>query len=178
MPNDLFVIIDPQYDFINERGLYARRHQGIGQIADARFQIIKLLGRIDKDQAVIVYSNYENNQFGNGLSLCIPGTEGHKIDLDVDNSFPLIAKRNHSCFTSDDFNTYLQTKKVSRIILSGFLAEYCVKQTALDGIHKGFHVVLLSDCIGTGDDVQSRKKQMLSELADKGAEVLDAQFFI
>ena len=110
------------------------------------------------------------------MSICIPGTVGHKIDVDVDSSFTLISKNDHSCFSSGDFKTYLQSNFIYKIILCGFLAEYCVKQTAIDGLKNGYRISLLKECIGTGDDVQSKREQMFIELADKGAEILNDNF--
>jgi len=43
MPNELLVIIDPQNDFINTGGFYARKHAGIEQILHARQKINQLL---------------------------------------------------------------------------------------------------------------------------------------
>jgi nicotinamidase/pyrazinamidase len=176
MDNTLIVIIDPQHDFINQTGEYAKKHSGIKQILHAREKINGLLKDLHrKEKIVIVYSDYEKNQFENGLSICIPGTIGNKVDLEMemDDRFTLIPKNNHSCFSSELFTTYLQTHFVDRIILCGFLAEYCVKQTAIDGLKNGYHVSLLKEYIGTGDDVLYRKEQMLLELADAGAEILN-----
>jgi nicotinamidase-related amidase len=177
MNNTLLVIIDPQNDFINQTGFYAKKHSGIDQILNARQKINKILHLYNKEKIVIVISDYEKDQFEKGLSICIPGTVGHKIDIQIDNTFTLISKKNHSCFSSKAFNTYLETNFVDRIILCGFLAEYCVKQTAIDGLKIGYQISLLKECIGTGDNVQSRKEQMLIELADKGAEILTDYFF-
>ena len=175
--NTLLVIIDPQSDFINRAGFYAKKHSGIDQILHARQKINKLLTLHKKEKIVIVISDYEKDQFEKGLSICIPGTVGHKIDIQIDNTFKLISKKEHSCFSSEAFNRHLETNFAHRIILCGFLAEYCVKQTAIDGLKKGYHISLLAECIGTGDDVQNRKEQMLIELADKGAEILKDNFF-
>lgn len=176
MTNELLVIIDPQNDFINRSGFYAKKHSGIDQILKARQNINNLLRLHDKDKVVIVYSNYKKDQFEEGLSICIPGTIGHKLDIEVDNAFTLIEKNNHSCFSSEAFKEYLEKKNVKKIIVCGFLAEYCVQQTAIEGLINGYQISLLRECIGTGDDVQNRKEQMLLELADRGAEILDDNF--
>ena len=172
MHNQLLVIIDPQKDFISKEGVYAKKHSGIEQILNARRNINKLLGSHNNGKLAIVFSDYEADQFEKGLSICIPGTIGHQIDIEAGDSITLISKPNHSCFSSEAFNIYLKNNSIERIIVCGFLAEYCVKQTALDGLRKGYHITLLKDCIGTGDDVQYKKEQMLIELAEKGAEIL------
>ena len=174
MSNELLVIIDPQTDFINKEGSYAKRHPGINQILNAKDKINKLVATGGKTNLVIIFSNYKENQFEDGLAICIPGTNGHKIDIDIDGTYTYISKTNHSCFSSEEFEQYLKTKNIDRLILCGFLAEYCVKQTAIDALEKGYSTSLLKDCIGTGDDVQHRKEQMLFELIGKGAKIIDS----
>lgn len=171
MPKRMLVIIDPQNDFTHPEGDYARRHAGVTQIAEARLGIINLLRSFDGNEAVIVRSDFKPEQFGHGLFLCIPGTFGHKIDADlqVDGTLNIVTKTAHSCFSSEAFNELLNTGKTDTLILCGFLAEYCVKQTAIDALLLGYKVVLVEDCIATGDDVQSRKEQALAELMEKGA---------
>jgi nicotinamidase/pyrazinamidase len=173
MTNELLVVIDPQKDFINRTGFYAKKHLGINQILNVKQKINKLLALYDKERIVIVFSDYEKGQFESGLSICIPDTDGHKIDIEIDSTFTLISKNSHSCFSSDTFKSYLKSNFVHKIILCGFLAEYCVKQTALDGLENGYKICLLKEYIGTGDDVQNRREQMFKELALKGAEVLN-----
>jgi nicotinamidase/pyrazinamidase len=169
---ELWVIIDPQKDFINEKGAYAKKHIDITQITEAKEKINKLVKQFAKDRFVVIFSNYEKDQFEKGLSIGIPGTKGHRIDIDIDADTILISKKEHSCFSSDVFNEYLKDNAINKLILCGFLAEYCVKQTAIDGLAKGYEIVLVQDCIGTGDDVQYRKERMLIELKERGADVL------
>lgn len=174
--NQIIVIIDPQYDFINPQGFYAKKHSGIDQILRAREKINALLKVLPKEKTIIVFSNYRQEQFQRGLSICIPGTLGHKIDLDYDGAVPAISKEYHSCFSSDDFRSYLESNNIKSILLCGFLAEYCVKQTAIDGIKSGYQISILKDLVGTGDDVQHKKEQMLIELAEKGVEIISDNF--
>ena len=111
MTNELLIIIDPQNDFINKEGSYAKRHAGIKQILNAKEKINKLIALHDKNNLVIVFSDYKEDQFEKGLTICIPGTDGHKIDIAINNSYKLISKTGHSCFSSDDFDQYLKSKK-------------------------------------------------------------------
>lgn len=177
MSKQMLVIIDPQNDFTHPKGNYAGRHAGITQIAEARLRIIDLLRSFDGKEAVIVRSDFKPDQFVHGLSLCIPGTFGHEVDagLPVDGTWNIVAKTGHSCFSSEEFKELLNTDKIDTLILCGFLAEYCVKQTAIDALRLGYKVVLVEDCIATGDDVQPRKEQALAELKDKGAGITGSE---
>jgi nicotinamidase/pyrazinamidase len=172
MHNELVVIIDPQKDFTSIDGDYAKRHAGITQILASKERINKLINTIDKNRCVVIFSDYREDQFEKGLAICIPGTNGHQIDIELDNSHLLIAKSNHSCFSSEAFVMHLKNNKISKLSICGFLAEYCVKQTAIDALKLGYSLSLIEDCIGTGDDVQFRKDEMLAELINMGAQII------
>ena len=168
------LIIDPQKDFTHRDGNYAGRHQGITQILDAKEKINRLLVTQKKDELLIITSDYQKDQFEQGLSICIPGTEGHAIDIGADRSYLRISKTQHSSFSSPAFVSHLREYHVEQLIICGFLAEYCVQATALDALKNGYAVLLIKDCIGTGDDVQNRKEQMLQTLKEKGAAIADS----
>ncbi len=123
---------------------------------------------------MIVTSNYRKDQFQQGLSICIPGTDGHAIDIKADESYTFISKTKHSCFSSPAFISPLKEHRVEELVICGFLAEYCVQETAIDALKNGYAVLLIKDCIGTGDDVQCRKDQMLLTLQEKGAAIADS----
>lgn len=173
MSKQALIIIDPQNDFTSPEGSYAQRHSGMTQIEAAKENINKLLALWGKEHVIVIKSDYRPYQFGEGVSMCIPGTFGHHIDKDLhlDEETMVIIKAAHSAFSSAPFKAYIRSKAIDTLVLCGFLAEYCVKQTALDAIEAGYHVVLLADAIGTGDDVQPRKQQMLEALKQMGADV-------
>jgi nicotinamidase/pyrazinamidase len=168
MNQELIIIIDPQKDFTADDGNYATRH-GITAIKAVKAHIELFLKAAGDKHGIVVCSDYRPGQFGDGLSICIPGTSGHEIDIVVPESVTLITKTEHSCFSSKAFKFYLRQQPVKRLVLCGFLAEYCVQQTALDALAHGYEVHLPEDYIGTGDDVQERKENMLTILKAKGA---------
>ena len=173
MPKELIIVIDPQKDFINENGGYSKRHKGILQILNAKENINNLLRKTENQKVVIVISDYHENQFEKGLSICIPGTEGYEIDIESDSATKIIIKNTHSCFSSGSFNDYLLKSNISSLIICGFLAEYCVRQTAIDGLKKGVKIALIKNAIGTGDDVQHRRENMFTELEEMGAKLIN-----
>lgn len=199
MSNSLCVIIDPQNDFISADGAYAKRHAGITQILQAANNIqrfldapdrVRTLGEseesdevndiegdvlapnLDKVTKVVVYAEYKENQFRPGLSICIPGTVGCRVGLRLSPGTKTFAKTDHSCFTSKDFVKFLQEQQIDTLILCGFLAEYCVRQTALDALASGYKVSVVSACIGTGDDVQHARMETLELLKHGGVKIL------
>jgi nicotinamidase-related amidase len=171
MEKRALVIIDPQNDFTALHGDYARRHAGITQITQAKTNINYLISLQPPGDTIIVSSSYQPGQFKPGLNICIPNTTGHTIDTDfmIQDEMVFITKTNRSAFSSAVFTQHLTGYQINTLILTGFLAEYCVKQTALDALRFNYKVYLADDCIGTGDDVQNRKEQTKDELTAKGA---------
>lgn len=167
---ELIVIIDSQKDFTDIEGTYAKNHS-VNQIQEVKSRINKLTKQFESNRFVIIYSNYQKDQFGTGISMCIEGTKGHEVDLDFDASFRLISKTEHSSFSSEEFKNFLKDHQIRKLLLCGFLAEYCIKQTAIDALEAGYEVVLLKEFIATGDDVQYRKDEMFADLENKGATI-------
>lgn len=172
MSNQLLVIIDPQNDFTHPYGAYAQRHE-IRQIDEAVKRINSLLAFWKKEEVVVVYSDYQIGQFEPGLGIGIPDTFGHQLDdrIAFGNEVVFFRKNQHSAFCCEPFCKFLGSKKVEELFLIGFLAEYCVRSTAIDALENGYKVCLIEDCIGTGDDVQGRKMKMIKELVVKGLRV-------
>lgn len=177
MVNELLVIIDPQNDFTHLDGNYASRHKRITQIAAAKANIKSLLPSFDRSKTVIIRSDYKPDQFSQGLSICIPDTFGHEVDRDLqaDDLLNVVTKTEHSCFSSEEFKQLLQKDKIDTLMICGFLAEYCIKLTAMDALQSGYKVWLIEDCIATGDDVQHRKKQAFDELIKNGALIIQSK---
>lgn len=162
------IIIDPQKDFINEEGVYAKRHPQIHAIKNAAERIQQLIDKGKKYDLIVVYSNYKQDQFGEGLLMCIPGTEGHELGIAVLPETIILSKAEHSAFSSSTFSDFIRERNYEQLLLGGFLAEYCVKQTALDALNFGYNIALISDCIATGDDVRERVIAVLQELKKEG----------
>lgn len=176
MASALLVVIDPQNDFTHAAGAYAGRHTGIAGIVEAKTRIARMWNTFDQQRSVLVRSAYRPGQFG-ALSICLPGTFGHGIDavLNVDEERIVLTKTEPSCFSSVAFQSHLAMSQTGSLILCGFLAEYCVQETALDALNLGYRVTLVEDCIATGDDVQYRKREVFTRLEQQGATVVQSR---
>jgi nicotinamidase-related amidase len=168
----LLLIIDPQNDFTHINGRYAMNH-GITQILKVKANINLLLSSFKHPKAIVI-ADYHHGQFEEGVSLAVPSTFGHQIDAEIvlPNDIPVWTKSEHSCLTSKDFSDALTEMKINTILICGFLAEYCVKQTALDALKLGYDITMVKDCIGTGDDVQHRREHLFEEIKGLGGKVL------
>jgi nicotinamidase/pyrazinamidase len=169
--NSLLVIIDPQQDFLDPAGPYAKRHSGIVQMQTAQKNIQSLLN--EHPAALVVHANYEPEQFGAGLFFCIEGSAGAAIALDLPQQCTRMVKRQHSCFSAKEFVDYLVHHQIEHLVLCGFLAEYCVRQTAIDGLAAGYRISLQQACIGTADDQQMQAQQVLQALVGMGAAIIN-----
>lgn len=168
----LLVVIDPQKDFIHPNGTYAKKSYGLQQILQAKGNIVNLLERNRHMPIVVIQSDYSHNQFEEGLSIGIPGTFGHQLDIPLDNTIVVITKTEHSAFTSKLFVEHLKETGYKKLFIAGFLAEYCIKETATEALKNGFEVALIEDCIGTGDLKQHKKAEVLEQLKLQGAKML------
>jgi isochorismate hydrolase len=121
MSKGCIVIIDPQKDFTSRQGAYAQRHAGINQVEQSLDNIRSLLAKQKDHSVIIIYSDYSKGQFGEQLSMCIPGTEGHLIDIQPDQPFVSFSKSQHSAFSSSAFSSYVEQSGFERLLLCGFL---------------------------------------------------------
>lgn len=172
MTDHCIIVIDPQKDFTTEDGAYAKRHTLIHEIKKATARIQQLIDAQKDIGIIVVYSSYKEKQFGEDLSMCIPGTEGHELGIILSPDITILSKTKHSPFPDDVFSGYLQQRGYKHLYLCGFLAEYCVKQTALDALKNGYTVSLIEDCIATGDDVLFKYSDTITELKSAGIQVI------
>jgi nicotinamidase/pyrazinamidase len=68
----------------------------------------------------------------------------------------------------------LQRRGVDRLYVTGLTTEYCVKQTALDALGAGLHVVVLTDGIAGIDAHPGDADRALADMARAGAELATA----
>jgi|JI10StandDraft_1071094.scaffolds.fasta_scaffold26030_4 nicotinamidase-related amidase len=172
MQNTYLIIIDPQKDFIHPQGNYGRRHPIDVYIPKARQSIVELLQLVPVSRVLIILSDYTEFQFHPAESFCVPGTKGHEIDLHVRPEHRQFRKQTHSAFSSETFSAFLKEQRVTRILVAGFLTEYCVKATALDAIMAKLQVSVIADAVATGDDVQNRQIETINLLESHGVHTI------
>ncbi|MBZ4187262.1 isochorismatase family cysteine hydrolase [Niabella beijingensis] len=163
------VIIDAQKDFADPAFAYGKRHPVQEDIAAVAERLNILAHQKISVPLLAVRSDYFPHQFGENLSVCIPGTGGHQSILPSNNGIIEFAKKEHSCFSSGGFAEYLEQQQLKHLLLCGFLTEYCVKETALDALSKGYQVTLCPELIGSADDKQAIKKGTFALLKASGA---------
>jgi nicotinamidase-related amidase len=63
-------------------------------------------------------------------------------------------------FSNRQFQTYLNSKNIDKLLISGIDAKYCINKTARSAIQKGYDVSIISDGITGSSDVIRNKKLM------------------
>lgn len=59
-----------------------------------------------------------------------------------------LPKKEFSAFGVPGFEDHLKGRKIKWLLIAGLEVPVCVLQTALDAVARGFHPVLLEDCLG------------------------------
>lgn len=77
----------------------------------------------------------------------IDGTEGAEIidDLAPGGSDTVIKKRTYSAFYGTDLHGFLQSQKVTEVVLTGVVTNICIQHTAADAFFRGYGVVVPED---------------------------------
>ena len=124
-------------------------------------------------------SNYEIIYIGNEFSrfdflnlfrnfAAIKGTRGTKQDsrLNIisENYFP---KNKENAFTNPALDSFLKSKSVKELFISGLKSEACVYSTTKGALKNGYKVNVLTDCISTTSD--KKRDRMLAKYMKVGA---------
>jgi nicotinamidase/pyrazinamidase len=67
-----------------------------------------------------------------------------------------------------ELESLLRSREIGRVVVCGVATDYCVKETALDGIRLGFDVEVLTDAIAAVDLQPDDGDRALAEMAEAG----------
>lgn len=166
-PSSCLIIIDMQKDFVDANGFYAKRFglADISPLIKAEKKIKKLIKKFF-GLAPIVYimARYQDEQFGQGKSICVKDTEGQKLVLDKKYASTIITKHQHSAFSAKELENFLKQRQIDTLFIAGVTTEYCVRATALDGLKRGYKVIVLEDCVATNIKEKKCHVQALQEI--------------
>lgn len=97
-----------------------------------------------------------------------PSLERENVDVIVDKGQDP-GTPGYSAFERQELGETLRERGISRLTVIGLATEYCVKNTALDGIRNGFEVAVETDAIRGVDAGDSERA--LVEMRDAGVEL-------
>jgi nicotinamidase/pyrazinamidase len=109
---------------------------------------------------------------------CIQNSEGAKFhpDMKLPDDASIISKaidpskESYSGFDGTMLGAELKDKGVTRVLVGGLATDYCVKNTVLDAIERGFEAVLLLDATRGINVKLGDVKKAIDEMTAKGAE--------
>jgi nicotinamidase-related amidase len=123
---------------------------------------------------VIYIANEWSNPLLNMLTgnVCKKGGPGTNIDKRIIRVNDSVYKKSRgNALTNESLLQYLKTNHITRLTLCGLFAEYCVKMTLVDGLKKGFTVLVLQDAIGSKNNV--KKSKSIAFYKRKGATLVN-----
>jgi len=171
-----FVILDMQRDFIDRSGHYASKPRDISPLLKVKQALLGLLPRIHRKIPILyIMAEYEPGQFRANENMCIKGTRGQELVLDRKYASNVFIKYDWSAFTSTEFREYLSKNAIKTVLLAGVLTEYCIKESAMDGLHSGFNMIIVQDLVGSAVEKQKEGRETLAELSAKGAQCITSQ---
>jgi nicotinamidase/pyrazinamidase len=186
MAQDALIVVDVQNDFCPGGAL---------PVTDGD-QVVAVLNRLirefDRAGAAVVATRdwhpqrtvHFNTQGGAWPPHCIQGTRGAEFhpELALGRHVVVVSKgaqENADAYSGfDGFDSHgmeladlLRQRGVTRLFIGGLATDYCVKQTALDGLRRGFEVVVLEDAVRGVNLKPGDSHQALEEIRRAGAQV-------
>lgn len=173
------LIIDLQNDFLPGGALPAPGGK----------RIIPVINRILKDFDLIVASKdwHPPNtlHFEIWPAHCIRNTKGAEFPEDFHKEYLDYvflkgtgrADQGYSAFeaTNADLQSYLEEQGVERLFLAGLTTEYCVKETAMDALGKGFQTFIIADAIAGVNQHPGNTVKALKDIELAGGVITDSQ---
>ena len=117
---------------------------------------------------------------------CIQGTKGaeFRADLALPEDAVIVSagtasdEEGYSGFDGVDSSgvglmELLLRPNVTRIYVGGLATDYCVKQTVLDGLKRGFSVTLLEDAVRGVELTPGDSQRAIQEMLQAGADAID-----
>jgi nicotinamidase/pyrazinamidase len=184
------IIVDVQNDFADSNGnLYVKGGEEVVPVINAQIDIARRAG------ARVVYTadwhpeSTPHFQKDGGIwpVHCIGETWGAEFHPDLVVDGPVVRKGTngedgYSGFTMQDPVTLEPTPTelagllrgwgIERIVVVGLATDYCVKDTALDGITAGFEVELLADAVRAVELIEGDGERALAAVAAAGARLV------
>jgi nicotinamidase/pyrazinamidase len=186
---DALVIVDVQNDFCPGGALAVERADEVIPVLNeyiARFAAAGLPILVTRDWHPPKTSHFKTYG-GVWPAHCVQDTAGAEFHRDLKLSPDMIMVSKGSAADEDSYSAFqakdnagvplaelLHRLDVARIFIGGLATDYCVKYTALDGLHAGFAVVLLTDAIRGVNLQPEDSEKALAEMRAAGAMSLSA----
>ncbi|MBI5491321.1 MAG: nicotinamidase [Deltaproteobacteria bacterium] len=178
------IVVDVQNDFCEGGALPVKGGRGTVPVLNRYIDLFKAAGlpvyftRDWHPQRTVHFKEYG----GSWPPHCVQGTKGAEFhpELKVPPDAAVITKGedpekdSYSGFDGKDpdgreLARVLRDEGVDHIYVGGLATDYCVRQTALDGLKAGLRVTVLLDAIKGVDVKEGDSGQAIDEMIEKGA---------
>jgi len=162
--NEKFVIVLDVQQYWTETSLTEE------SAAEMLTAINALIGQSDPDKVIYVTSAavVASLTFKGVKKDTLPDKGFTKTLKVVNNN--VFEKKEGDAFTSGEMMNFLEQNNVKEIILTGILAEKCVKKTALGGISRDYSIYIIPETIGAKSE--KSKNKILQELTEAGVKII------
>jgi nicotinamidase/pyrazinamidase len=181
---DALVVVDFQNDFCPGGALGVRGGDAIAPVLNRYLERFARAGApvfLTRDWHPAVTRHFQASG-GVWPPHCVQGTRGAEFHphLTLPPEAVIVSKGMdpeqdaYSAFQAEDasgrsFAALLAQRGVRRLYVSGLATDYCVRASALDALHGGFQVVVLTDAIGAVDLKPGDGARALDEMRGAGA---------
>ena len=188
-PQTALVVVDVQNDFADPKGsLYV---QGGERVVPT---INGLIEEAQRAGAPVVYTQdwhpESTPHFAKDGGIwpvhCVQGTWGAEFHPDLTVEGEVVqkgadGKDGYSGFSVRDpqsgeesatrLESLLRSKGVEKIVVAGLATDYCVKETAIDGAHKGFRTHVVSNAIAAVNLEPNDGDKAIAAMSEAGAHI-------
>ena len=176
---DALIIVDVQNDFCPGGALAVPTGEEVArtmtQVAK-RFRAHGTRVYATQDWHPAGHSSF-NEQAGPWPPHCVQGTRGAELHpaLDLPEGTAIVKKGSHSDkdaysgFIDSDLEQRLRDAGIRRVFVGGLATDYCVLNTVLDAVDKGFETYVLADAIGAVDVGPGDGDRAIQQMRDAGA---------
>jgi nicotinamidase-related amidase len=159
MKHDCILFVDFQRDFLEAEGRLSIGQKRSEAILSQANRLLEA-ARTGKLSALFVASEFSSNDWLGNLfrrHSALRGSSGAEIDPRIfSDGFPVFTKATSDAFSNPDLLAYLRRDEFTRIVITGVMAEGCVRATACSAVKHGFKVAVITDAVESKADWMRR----------------------
>ncbi len=181
-PSDALIIVDVQQDFLPGGALAVPRSDEILPVLNGyieRFRAAGLPVVVTRDWHPPDHCSFKP-QGGPWPVHCVAGTAGagFPLELKLPEDVRIVSKAEdpmqdaYSGFSGTNLSAMLRALGIQRLFIGGLATDYCVLNTVLDALRKGFGVFLLEDAIRAVNVRPGDGERAVARMRERGAVAL------
>lgn len=173
------VVVDVQNDFCPGGALAVADGEKVVPVLNRYIELFRKAGApiiFTRDWHPRDHSSFKE-QGGPWPPHCVHNTEGAKFHprLVIPPEGEIVSKADkkdeaYSFFEGTDMANRLHQRGIRRLLVGGLATDYCVRETVIDGLQRGFEVFHLDDASKGVNVKPDDSERALQEMVQKGAE--------